>query len=143
MKSISKFILLLGALAFSVSAFAVEQTLYNAYTIGQALGKVSYKSFAAMDQELVKKDFILGFDDTILDQKPNISKISDKDSYEVGMIIATQYKLRLKKMVTIDRANCQEFIKGFSEGVDTKDTKLTIQDKEILKHFKIFCNEDN
>lgn len=143
MKSINKFILLLGALAFSVSAFAVEQTSYNAYTIGQALGKVSHKSFAAMDQELVKKDFILGFDDTILDQKPNISKISDKDSYEVGMIIAAQYKLRLKKMITVDKANCQEFVKGFNAGVNTKDTKLSIQDKQILKHFKISRDEDN
>ncbi|AEE87340.1 hypothetical protein FNFX1_0954 [Francisella cf. novicida Fx1] len=143
MKSINKLILLVGALAFSVSAFAVEQTSYNAYTIGQALGKVSHKSFAAMDQELVKKDFILGFDDTLLEHKPDIRKISDKDSYEVGMIIAAQYKVRLKKMITVDKANCQEFVKGFNEGVDTKDTKLTIQDKQILKHFKISRDEDN
>ena len=56
------------------------------------LGKASHKSFTAMDQELVKKDFILGFDDTLLEHKPDISKISDKDSYEVGMIIVAQYK---------------------------------------------------
>lgn len=46
-------------------------------------------------------------------------------------------------MITVDKANCQEFIKGFNEGVDTKDTKLTIQDKQILKHFKISHDEDN
>ncbi|MDE4951223.1 hypothetical protein [Francisella tularensis] len=51
MNSINKLILLIGELAFSVSAFAVDQTSYNAYTIGQARGKDSHKSFAAMDQE--------------------------------------------------------------------------------------------
>ena len=143
MKNINKFILLLGVLIFSCQAFAAEQLTYSAYTIGQALGKASHKSFTAMDQELVKKDFILGFDDTLLEHRPDISKISDKGSYELGMIIASQYKVRLKKMITLDKANCQEFVKGFNEGVDTKDTKLTTQDKQILKHFKISRDEDN
>lgn len=53
-----------------------------------------------MNQEIIKKDFILGFDDTILDHKPDINKISDKDSYEVGMIIVTQYKSKLKKWLS-------------------------------------------
>ncbi|APC91505.1 MULTISPECIES: hypothetical protein [Francisella] len=143
MKNINNFTLLLAALIFSVEAFAAQQP-YNAYTIGQALGKASHKSFAAMDQELVKKDFILGFDDTLLEHKPDIDKISDKDSYEIGMIIAAQYKVRLKKMVAVDKTNCQEFVKGFNNSVDAKDTNLTAQDKQILKHFKISRDgEDN
>lgn len=120
------------------NTFADSKTklTYSPYEIGQALGKISHKSFDAMNNELVKKDFISGFDDTILDKKPDYDKISDQDSYEVGMIIATQYKQSLKKLVKMNKENSQEFVKGFDSAADAKDTKLTSQDEQILKHFK-------
>lgn len=99
MKKIIKSLVCILALSACSLVFALDNTseTYTAYSIGDALGKASHKSFNAMNQEIIKKDFILGFDDTILDHKPDINKISDKDSYEVGMIIATQYKSKLKK----------------------------------------------
>lgn len=145
MKKIIKSLVCILALSACSLVFALDNTseTYTAYSIGDALGKASHKSFNAMNQEIIKKDFILGFDDTILDHKPDINKISDKDSYEVGMIIATQYKSKLKKMVAINKPNCEEFIKGFNDGANSKDQSLTSEDKEILKHFRISRDDDN
>ncbi|AIT08641.1 hypothetical protein LO80_00725 [Candidatus Francisella endociliophora] len=140
MRFFNKFLALLVMIMFCGSAFAVDNT-YTAYNIGQALGKVSHKSFKAMDQELRKKDFIAGFDNTILNQKPDVNKVSDKDSYEVGMIIAAQYKSKLKKMITINEENSKSFVEGFNKAADAKEVELSTQDKQILKHFKIY-NED-
>ncbi|QWV00158.1 hypothetical protein [Francisella salimarina] len=145
MKKIIKSLVCILALGACSLVFALDNTskTYTAYSIGDALGKASHKSFSAMNQEIIKKDFISGFDDTILDHKPDINKISDKDSYEVGMIIATQYKSKLKKMIVINKQNCEEFIKGFDDGANSKDQSLTLEDKEILKHFRISKDEDN
>lgn len=142
MNKISKLISLVLVLLFSINAFATKQP-YNPYVIGQALGKVSHKSFKAMSKELVKKDFISGFDNTILDKKPDEDNISDKDSYEIGMIIATQYKARLKKMVTINDANSKRFIKGFDSAVASKNGELTAKEKQILKHFKLSSSDED
>ncbi|MBY7733624.1 hypothetical protein [Francisella philomiragia] len=145
MKKIIRCLVCILFLGVYSQVFALDNTskTYTAYSIGDALGKASHKSFSAMNQEIIKKDFILGFDDTILDHKPDINKISDKDSYEVGMIIATQYKSKLKKMVAINKPNCEEFIKGFNDGANSKDQSLTSEDKEILKHFRISKDDDN
>ncbi|WP_150468253.1 hypothetical protein [Francisella sp. SYW-9] len=128
-------------LVFS-SSFANTKTSYTPYEIGQSLGKISHKSFKSMKTELSKKDFIAGFDDTILDKKPNLNKISDQDSYEVGMIIATQYKLNLKKLIKVDKKSSQEFVKGFNSAADADNTKLTAQDKQILANFKKSDDQD-
>ncbi|AFJ43439.1 hypothetical protein [Francisella orientalis] len=145
MKKIIRCLVCILVLGVYSQVFALDNTskTYTAYSIGDALGKASHKSFSAMNQEIIKKDFILGFDDTILDHKPDINKISDKDSYEVGMIIVTQYKSKLKKMVVINKPNCEEFVKGFNDGANSKDQSLTSEDKEILKHFRISKDDDN
>lgn len=132
--------ILVANLFFGV-AFAVEQS-YSPYIIGQSLGKIAYKSFSLMDdQELVKKDFVLGLDETLLNKKADVKKISDESSYEVGMIVATQYKIKLKKMIDINETNMSELVKGFNSTVDNKNDKLTDQDKQVLKNFKI-SNDD-
>lgn len=127
------------------SAFATNQikTSYSPYLIGQSLGKISHKSFKAMKTELSKQDFIAGFDDTILDKKPDYNKISDQDSYEVGMIIAAQYKSNLKKLIKMDRKNSQEFVKGFNSAADMDNAKLTPENKQILEYFKKSDDGDN
>lgn len=145
MKKIIRCLVCVLVLGVCSQVFASDNTTktYTAYSIGDALGKASHKSFSAMNQEITKKDFVLGFDDTILDHQPDINKISDKDSYEVGMIIATQYKSKLKKMIAINKPNCEDFIKGFNDGANSKDQSLTSEDKEILKHFRISKDDDN
>jgi hypothetical protein len=140
-----KFNKLLLAITVSIFSFGVvfaDPNSYSAYSIGQTLGKVSHKSFDAMQQELVKQDFIAGLDDTMLDQKPDVDKITDEDSYEVGMIIATQYKANLKKIIKVDKQNCAEFVKGFNNTVNSKSNSLTTQDKDILKYFKITDHDE-
>ncbi|ASG68034.1 hypothetical protein CDV26_06215 [Francisella halioticida] len=144
MKKTFKILLLLFACIIFSNAFADgNKTSYSPYMIGQSLGKISHKSFKAMNKELSKKDFIAGFDDTILDKKHDYNKISDQDSYEIGMIIATQYKSNLKKLIKINKKNSQEFVKGFNSAADTDTIKLTSQDKQILKYFKKSDDEDN
>ncbi|MEY8717185.1 hypothetical protein [Francisella philomiragia] len=145
MKKLFRYLVCILVLGASSQLFALDNTpkTYTAYSIGDALGKASHKSFSAMNQEIIKKDFISGFDDTILDHKPDINKILDKDSYEVGMIIATQYKTKLKKMIAMNKLNGEEFIKGFNDGANSKDQSLTSEDKEILKHFRVSKDEDN
>lgn len=127
---------------FSLSIYAADTT-YSAYDIGQALGKASHKSFDAMNDELNKQDFVAGFDDTILNQKPNFGKLQDKDSYEVGVIIASQYKSKLKKMIVINASNSKEFVNGFDSAAGATNFDLTAKDKQILKHFKVSKDEDS
>ncbi|QIW10269.1 hypothetical protein [Francisella sp. LA112445] len=136
MKKAFKGLLFLAICLVFSSTFATTKASYTPYEIGQSLGKISHKSFKSMKTELSKKDFIAGFNDTILDKKPDINNISDQDSYEVGMIIATQYKSNLKKLIKVDKKNSQEFVKGFDSAADTDSTELTAQDKQILAYFK-------
>ncbi|MED7789406.1 hypothetical protein [Francisella sp. 19X1-34] len=136
MKKIFKTLLLLAVCLVFSNAFANTNPSYTPYEIGESLGKISHKSFKSMKTELSKKDFMAGFDDTLLDKKPNYNNISDQDSYEVGMIIATQYKLNLKKLIKVDKKSSQEFIKGFNNAADKENAKLTPQDKKILAYFK-------
>ncbi|API86888.1 hypothetical protein [Francisella uliginis] len=145
MKNTFKNLLLLFACMVFSNTFADTKTKvsYSPYVIGQSLGKISHKSFKAMDKELSKQDFITGFDDTILDKKPDYNKISDQDSYVVGMIIAAKYKSDLKKLIKINKKNSQEFVKGFNSAANSDNAKLTAQNKKILEYFKKSDDEDD
>lgn len=140
--SLKKLVAIVVCSLFSLSIYATD-TIYSAYDIGQALGKTSHKSFDMMSDELYKQDFVAGFDDTILNQKPDFSMLQDKDSYEVGIIIASQYKSKLKKMIVLNANNSKEFVDGFNSAAGNTSFDLTAKDKQILKHFKISRDKDS
>ena len=58
--------------------------------------------------------------------------------HALDVIIASQYKSKLKKMIVINASNSKEFVNGFDSAAWATNFDLTAKDKQILKHFKVW-----